>query len=139
MAAPSNTIIQSITLQLDTDNVIVALELQLEEIESHDSNQKGKHRVDRPPDFETASGSLADEIKSLIASLKLVQSMSRAEETDGALLAEITRNEAVATEDKRLALQLGGDGVGQPQKSAVDGSDDVGSSSPHITMIPGLT
>jgi hypothetical protein len=90
------------------DDEIMALTLQLEEIESNSSSRKGKHRADcPPPDFCVASSVYQAEIQQAIESLtdlKFAHSIARAVDTDAQAIRQIGQEEAQGEEDRRLAL-----------------------------------
>ena len=94
------------------DDEITALALQLEEINYNDEKQKGKYPADNPPDIELAFSTFQAEILAhigFLSDLKLARSIAHAVDTDGQVIADITRGEAQAQQDRRLAFQISGD------------------------------
>ncbi|KAL1959908.1 hypothetical protein VTO42DRAFT_576 [Malbranchea cinnamomea] len=95
--------------QVYLDDEIAALALQLEEINCHSENSKGKYPEERPPDSEVAFSSFQAEIQahiSFLNDLKLAHSIAQAVDTDGQVIAAITGEEADARQDRQLALQV---------------------------------
>ena len=94
------------------DDEITALALQLEEINRNNEKQKGKYPADNPPDIELAFSTFQAEVLAhigFLSDLKLARSIAHAVDTDGQVIADITRGEAQAQQDRRLAFQISGD------------------------------
>ncbi|TID25008.1 hypothetical protein E2P81_ATG04113 [Venturia nashicola] len=93
------------------DDEMMALALQLEEIDNQSTVQKGKYNVDSPPDTELAFAAFQKEIQmsmQILSDLKLAQSFAQAIVTDAQEIAESVQDESRAVGDRRLALQLSG-------------------------------
>ncbi|KAF2812467.1 uncharacterized protein BDZ99DRAFT_439618 [Mytilinidion resinicola] len=93
------------------DDEIMALALQLEEIDIHSKGQKGKHKACSPPDIDVAFSAFQAELQQaigLLEDLKCAHSIALAVDTDSQLIREIAQEEAQGERDRRLALQLSG-------------------------------
>lgn len=114
------------------DDEITALALQLEEINCHDENSKGKHRADKPPDVDVAFSSYQAEVQGHIQflnDLKLARSIAQAVDTDSQAIAEAMQGESQVQQDRLLALGFNEgenpETEAPPPYSQVDGSTDV--------------
>ena len=95
--------------QANTDDEVVGLLHQLEEIDLFNGNQKGKGRADEPLDIDLAVTAFQDEVQAHIGflnDLKLAHSIGHAVYMDGSAIAGITQGELQAHRDRRLALTL---------------------------------
>ncbi|KAF1848192.1 uncharacterized protein K460DRAFT_427193 [Cucurbitaria berberidis CBS 394.84] len=94
------------------DDQIVALALQLEEINFREETNKAKYPVDEVPDLEVAYANYLAEIEVHLAFLKDVKfahSIANAVDADAQAIADITQTEAQAHEDRRVAVQMSSD------------------------------
>lgn len=92
-----------------SNDEIVALTLQLEELRSEDDRQKGKYREGEPPDATRALLEYQREVATclqILTDLKLAHSIAHAIDTDGPIIANLTRIEVLAEEDRQTALQM---------------------------------
>ncbi|QDS75638.1 hypothetical protein FKW77_006893 [Venturia effusa] len=93
------------------DDEMMALALQLEEIECQPAIQKGKYKADSPPDLELAFTAFQKEVQmhiQFLNDLNLAHSIARAVDTDAQAIAASVQVEGREERDRRLALQLGG-------------------------------
>ncbi|EEQ31179.1 IBR domain-containing protein [Microsporum canis CBS 113480] len=93
------------------DDELVALELQLEEIDSYGRERKGKCPSNNLPDSELAYVAFQAEIEGCIDSLsdlKIAHSIAHAVDTDGQAITDVLRDEAQAQQDRRLAMTMVG-------------------------------
>jgi hypothetical protein len=91
------------------EDEIVALALQLEEIECFSDAHKGKYREENVPDMEVAFAAFQTEIQrhiQFLNDLKCAHSIARAVESDAQAIADVTQEEARGERDRRLALQM---------------------------------
>ena len=91
---------------------LVALSKQLEEVDLHEAEQKGKYPAAKPPDNHVASAYFRDEIIARIGfleDLKITHSIANAVHTDGQALANMTRSDSQAHRDQSLAAQMSRD------------------------------
>lgn len=91
------------------DDEIVALALQLEEINLYSQTRKGKHVVGNPPDTEIVFSSFQAELEAFqlfLMDQRLAESMGAAVHTDGALITDLTSQEIQSHEDRRVAIQM---------------------------------
>jgi hypothetical protein len=94
------------------DDEITALILQLEEINYREETKKAKYTSNNVPDLEVAYADYLSEIESHLAflkDLKLAHSIANAVDADAEAIAELTRGESQANEDRRLAVQMSSD------------------------------
>lgn len=90
------------------DDVILALELQLEELREDDSCDKGKYPEGQLPDSTRAVREYQAEVAACLQRLtdhKLAHSIAHAVATDGPVIASLMDLEAQDEEDRRAALQ----------------------------------
>lgn len=93
------------------DDEMMALALQLEEINCQPTVQKGKYKAGNPPDMELAFSIIHEEVQihiQFLNDLKIAHSMARAVDTDAQAIAESVQDEGGEERDRRLALQLSG-------------------------------
>lgn len=93
------------------DDEIVALTLQLDEINCQPSLNKGKYKADEPPDMELAFSAFQQEIQmymQFLNDLKCAHSIARAVNADAQAIAELVQDEGREERDRRLALQMSG-------------------------------
>ncbi|KAI0611949.1 FAD/NAD(P)-binding domain-containing protein [Pyrenophora tritici-repentis] len=94
------------------DDEIVALSLQLEEINYREETKKAKYTPDNVPDLEVAYASYLTEIETHLAFLKdvkLAHSIANAVDADAEVIAELAQVETQAQEDRRVAVQMSSD------------------------------
>ncbi|KAH7115270.1 hypothetical protein B0J11DRAFT_444628 [Dendryphion nanum] len=94
------------------DDEIVALSLQLEEINYRNEISKSKYSTDKVPDLEIAYASFLSDLETQLAFLKdvkLAHSIATAVDADAKVLSEISQEEVRAQEDRRVALQMSAD------------------------------
>jgi hypothetical protein len=94
------------------DDELAALSLQLEELGLFHACGKGKHPIDRPPDFAIAFSSFQAELekyKTFLGDRKLAQSMGTAVHTDEAIIGDLTAQEIQCRADHLFVLQLSND------------------------------
>jgi len=93
------------------DDEMMALALQLEEINCQPTVQKGKYKADNPPDMELAFATFQKEVQmhmQFLNDLNLAHSIARAVDADAQVIAETVQDEGREERDRRLALQLSG-------------------------------
>lgn len=93
------------------DDEMMALALQLEEINCQPTVQKGKYKVGNPPDMELAFATFQKEVQmhmQFLNDLNFAHSVARAVDTDAEAIAESVQDEDREQRDRRLALQLSG-------------------------------
>ncbi|KAE9981340.1 hypothetical protein EG327_006245 [Venturia inaequalis] len=93
------------------DDEMMAFALQLEEINNQSTIQKGKYKVDNPPDMELAFSTFQKEVQmhiQFLNDLNLAHSIARAVDADAQVIAETVQDEGREERDRRLALQLSG-------------------------------
>lgn len=96
----------------DLDDEILALALQMEEINYREEMKKAKYTPDKTPDLEVAYTNYLAEIEAHLAFLKdvkLAHSMANAVNADADAIAEIAQIETQAQEDRRVAVQMSTD------------------------------
>ncbi|KAB8262097.1 hypothetical protein BDV32DRAFT_136800 [Aspergillus pseudonomiae] len=96
----------------DTDDEIVALLRQMEEIDLFGEKQKGKGRADEPLDIDIAVTVFRDGVQTHVGflnDLKLAQSIGHAVYMDGPAIAGITHGELQAQRDRQLAITMSAD------------------------------
>ena len=94
------------------DDEILALALQLEEINDREETKKAKYTPDNIPDLEVAYTNYLAEIEAHLAFLrdvKFAHSMANAVDADADAIAEIAQIETQAQEDRRVAVQMSTD------------------------------
>jgi hypothetical protein len=103
----------SLALQSSLTNLLedemVALTLQLDEINIREESAKGKHRADDVPDLELAYSSYSTDIKARLAFLKdsrLAHSMATAVNRDARAIALAIESEEQARQDRHYATRL---------------------------------
>lgn len=95
-----------------TDDNIVALSLQLEELRSEKTLDKGKYPEGQPTDATRALLEYQSELAGCLQTLtdlKLAHSIAYAVETDGPVIASLMSIEVQAEEDRKTALQISTD------------------------------
>ncbi|KAM5496240.1 hypothetical protein McanMca71_007976 [Microsporum canis] len=114
---PKSMVYKSFTWPVHAENLgrlddeLVALELQLEEIDSYGRERKGKCPSNNLPDSELAYVAFQAEIEGCIDSLsdlKIAHSIAHAVDTDGQAITDVLRDEAQAQQDRRLAMTMVG-------------------------------
>lgn len=94
---------------LSFDEEIAALSIQLEEYDLFAKQDKGKYRLDQPPDFTVALRIALEELqvyKCYLEDHRLAQSICSAVHEDEAIIAALISDDLHAHEDRQLALQL---------------------------------
>jgi hypothetical protein len=92
-------------LQLDDQSL--ALQLQLEEIDSQLERQSGKWAEDSPPDFALAFNDFEAELKwaiVLVEDLKFAHSIAIAVDSDAVAIEELRVEETQSVQDRDFAL-----------------------------------
>lgn len=93
------------------DDEMMALALQLEEINCQPTMKKGKYKADNPPDAEVAFAAFQKDIEAHMQFLKdldFAHSIARAVDADAQAIAEFIQDEGQDARDRCLALQLSG-------------------------------
>jgi hypothetical protein len=93
------------------DEEIIALALQLEEIQCYSDSQKGKYKENNVPDMQVAFATFQMEVQrhlQFLDDLKYAHSVARAVDSDAQAISEIAQVEAQEERDRRLALQMSG-------------------------------
>ena len=91
------------------DDEIVALTLQLDEINYREETKKAKYSVNDIPDLELAYSSYLNEIEAHLAFLrdvKLAHSIASAVDTDAQAIADIAHENQQAQDDHSMAMQM---------------------------------
>jgi hypothetical protein len=107
------------------DDEIAVLAMQMEEHDLLAEQDKGKYRLDDPPDFQLALRIFHKELhayKCYLEDHNLARSISSAVHEDEALIAALTSEDLTAHEDRQLALQLSADlsSAGRPHTAESD-------------------
>lgn len=96
---------------IDTESLMLAIQLQRQDLDDCELLRKGKHREDEIIDSDVALETCRqelDEIATLISDQKLCISIARAVESDAQLIAEVKTAEEQAASDRAFALRLSG-------------------------------
>ncbi|USP80095.1 ariadne RING finger [Curvularia clavata] len=91
------------------DDELTALALQLEELEHYSDTRKGKHPVGQKPNIEVVYDEFCAELrdyKSFLEDQKLAKSIGEAVQSDSRVIADISQQEAQASEDHCFAWEL---------------------------------
>ncbi|KAH7309167.1 hypothetical protein B0I35DRAFT_463992 [Stachybotrys elegans] len=99
----------------------MAIQLQLQDIEDQRSLQSGKWAENNPPDFIVALNDLALQLEkalTLLADVKLAQSIGQAVECDGEAIEEAEAEEVQCSRDRELAFELDEDTSTAPRAMA---------------------
>lgn len=91
------------------DDEIVALTLQVEEINYREETKKAKYPVNDIPDLEIAYASYLNEIEahlSFLRDVKLAHSIANAVDTDAQAIAEVSQENRQAQDDHYMAVQM---------------------------------
>ncbi|KAF9696797.1 hypothetical protein EKO04_005389 [Ascochyta lentis] len=94
------------------DDEIVALTLQMDEINYREETKKAKYPIDEVPDLELAYSSYLTEIEAhltFLRDVKLAHSIANAVDTDAVVIAEITHGDQQAQDDHCVAVQMSTD------------------------------
>lgn len=113
-----------------SNDILVALSLQLEDLELVGKQDKGKYVSGKPSAHIIAINEYRAEIdrhKQVLEDLKLAQSIAQAVYTDAPLLSELTRQDIQAYEDRNYALQLSSNDPGcqNPPRGIHDQTESV--------------
>ncbi|RSL68039.1 hypothetical protein CEP54_002966 [Fusarium duplospermum] len=96
---------------IDIDSLMLAIQLQRQDLEECEQSKKGKHRDDEIIDSEVALEACRQELEemaTLISDQALCISIAKAVESDALLIAEAKAAEEQAASDRALALRLSG-------------------------------
>lgn len=96
---------------IDIESLMLAIQLQREDLEQCEQAKKGKHREDEIIDSEVALEVWRQELEetsTLISDQALCISIAKAVESDALLIAEAKAAEEQAVSDRALALRLSG-------------------------------
>ncbi|KAJ4356996.1 hypothetical protein N0V95_002868 [Ascochyta clinopodiicola] len=91
------------------DDEIVALTLQMDELNYREETKKAKYSFDNVPDLELAYSSYLNEIEAhlnFLQDVKLAHSIAHAVDTDAEVIAEITHGDQQAQDDHCVALRM---------------------------------
>ncbi|KAH7111739.1 hypothetical protein B0J13DRAFT_631740 [Dactylonectria estremocensis] len=108
------------TFVMDQDSLMLAIQLQREDLELWDKSRKGKHRDGEIPDSDLALETCRYELESLenlISDRALSLSIARAVEADGGAIAAARTVEGQAARDREFALRLSSDPRARPGPS----------------------
>lgn len=99
-------------MTFDDDGGILALKLQLEDIQEKQEQLKGKWNEKSPPDFFVALEKYESDIRNILQCIEdatIAKSIARAVDLDAALIRELTTEERLARHDREIALKLRGE------------------------------
>ncbi|RMJ16380.1 hypothetical protein CDV36_003924 [Fusarium kuroshium] len=102
---------------IDIESLMLAIQLQREDLEECEHAKKGKHREGEIIDSEVALEACRQELEemaTLISDQALCISIAKAVESDALLIAEAKATEEQATGDRALALRLSGNPPARP-------------------------
>lgn len=117
------------------------LALQLNEIDSHEEGQKGKHSVNSPPDTAVAYDEFRSEISARLAFLRdslLAHSIALAVDMDGDAIKEITERDDQTNRDRQLARRMNADTPDTEAPPPYTEIDHVSDHPPTQSSISGL-
>jgi hypothetical protein len=121
-------------MDIDSDTLGVALQLQLNNIEDI-RDKKGKARGGEMSDFQLAIESYQNELaihERYLFDLALARSIAMAVETDGDLIDRLAHEERQAAHDRRVAMAL--DSGGHPAETLVEVPANAPSGPDHTTL-----
>ncbi|RSL65566.1 hypothetical protein CEP53_003620 [Fusarium sp. AF-6] len=102
---------------IDIESLMLAIQLQREDLEECEHAKKGKHREGEIIDSEVALEACRQELEemaTLISDQALCISIAKAVESDALLIAEAKAAEELAVSDRALALRLSGNPQATP-------------------------
>ncbi|KAJ0302481.1 hypothetical protein COL5a_001424 [Colletotrichum fioriniae] len=95
--------------EIDDESLRLVLQMQLEDLENIKESSKGKCRVDEVSDLDLAVDAYHAELESqavLAADRCMCKSIAKANQSDGRLIAILTKQENQATRDREAAIRL---------------------------------
>ncbi|KAM6521653.1 hypothetical protein FSOLCH5_006409 [Fusarium solani] len=102
---------------IDSESLMLAIQLQRQDLEEFERSKKGKHREDEIIDSEVALQLCRQELEEMatpISDQALCISIARAVESDALLIAEAKAAEEQAASDRAFALRLSGNPQATP-------------------------
>ncbi|KAF4982579.1 hypothetical protein FZEAL_1811 [Fusarium zealandicum] len=103
---------------MDSDTLMLAIQLQREDLELWEKSRKGKHREGEVHDSDLAMEMCRcelDNLDTIFSDRNLGLSISRAVETDANAIAKLTALEEEAAKDREFALRLSSDPRARPK------------------------